>query len=318
MLAPTPVSALVHSSTLVTAGVYLLFRFYPISNRFLVWVGLFTILLSGFAAFLECDLKKIVALSTLSHLGLIILALGLGERSLCFAHLNTHAAFKALLFIGVGTAIHSGYGRQEARSCASLLTSSPYIMGAMVVAMLSMCGFVFLSGWVSKEAILGCCVSRYSGLLLLIFFYFGLALTLAYSLRLCQILVNTFQYSPLCFSSVSASWNCKAPVFGLVLSAVFLGSWFWSSLSCVPAPISLFDKVFTLLVQVATVFLFLALGPPTLDLPSPFNYLSLTSSSLSKLSLRASTLHGTEVSAWHGAGFGMGSSLFLQVGELLR
>merc|ERR1712212_164553 len=143
MLAPTPVSALVHSSTLVTAGVYLLFRFYPIPTRFVVWVGLFTILLSGFAALVECDIKKIIALSTLSHLGLIILALGLGERSLCFAHLNTHAAFKALLFIGVGSSIHTRYGSQEARTSASFFRSSPFLVGVMVVAKLSMCGFVF-------------------------------------------------------------------------------------------------------------------------------------------------------------------------------
>jgi len=188
-------------------------------------VGLFTLLLSGFAALVECDFKKIIALSTLSHLGLIILTLGLGERSLCFVHLNTHAAFKALLFIGVGSSIHTRYGRQEARSCASLLTSSPYIMGAMVVAMLSICGFVFLSGWVSKEAILGRIVNTSSGLLLLILFYFGLAFTLAYSLRLCQLLVDSSHFGPLCFSSVSASLFCKAPVFILVLSAVCLGSW---------------------------------------------------------------------------------------------
>jgi len=242
----------VHSSTLVTAGVYLLFRFYPIPTRFVVWVGLFTILLSGFAALVECDIKKIIALSTLSHLGLIILALGLGERSLCFAHLNTHAAFKALLFIGVGTAIHSGYGSQEARSSASFFRSSPFLVGVMVVAMLSMCGFVFLSGWVSKEAILGGCVNGSSGLLTLIIFYFGLVLTLAYSLRLSQILVDTFQFSPHCISSVSASWSCKAPMFGLGCSAVLLGSWCWSSLTIVPALISVLDKVFVFLVQVAT------------------------------------------------------------------
>jgi len=318
MLAPTPVSALVHSSTLVTAGVYLLYRFYPSPCRLVVWVGLFTILLSGFAAFVECDFKKIIALSTLSHLGLIVLALGLGERSLSFAHLNTHAAFKALLFIGVGTVIHSSYGSQEARSCSSFFTASPFILMVMLVAMLSMCGFVFLSGWVSKEAILGGCVNSYSGLLLLILFYFGLALSLAYSLRFFQILVDSSHFSPLCFSSVSASWSCKGPVFGLVLCSVMHGSWCWSSLSTVPATLSLFDKAIVLLVQVATLCLFLANCPPMLRFPTPFTYLSLSSSYLSILSSGASTLQGSEVSAWHGAGFGMGSSLVIQVGAGLR
>merc|ERR1719290_882011 len=110
ILAPTPVSALVHSSTLVTAGVYLLLRFFPSSSTLLIHVGIFTTLIAGLAAALECDTKKIVALSTLSQLGLIITSLGLGARSLCFAHLNTHASFKALLFLAIGTYIHSIYG----------------------------------------------------------------------------------------------------------------------------------------------------------------------------------------------------------------
>jgi len=146
MLAPTPVSALVHSSTLVTAGVYLLIRFYPSECRLLVFVGSFTILLAGIAACLECDTKKIIALSTLSQLGLIMFRLGLGKRSLCFAHLNTHAAFKALLFMAVGTVIHAVYGNQESRSCAVLAYSSPLMITTLVVSLLSMCGVFFFSG----------------------------------------------------------------------------------------------------------------------------------------------------------------------------
>lgn len=154
MLAPTPVSALVHSSTLVTAGVYLLYRYLPIPSQLLVRVGLITTLVAGLAASCECDVKKIIALSTLSQLGLIVTRLGLGERSFCFGHLNTHAAFKALLFLAVGTSIHILYGSQEVRSADSLTSSSPLILIILVTARASMCGLVFLSGWVSKEAIL--------------------------------------------------------------------------------------------------------------------------------------------------------------------
>jgi len=146
MLAPTPVSALVHSSTLVTAGVYLLYRYSPVSTTLLIYVGLFTTLVAGLAAVIESDTKKIIALSTLSQLGLIVTSLGLGERSLCFAHLNTHAAFKALLFLAVGTAIHSLFGSQEVRSNVTLCGSSPYILVILVAASISMCGLVFLSG----------------------------------------------------------------------------------------------------------------------------------------------------------------------------
>jgi len=277
-------------------------------------VGLFTSLLSGTAAFFECDLKKIIALSTLSHLGLIMLSLGLGERSICFAHLNTHAAFKALLFIGVGTTIHSGYGRQESRSCAALSFCSPFILRRMVVSMLSMCGFTFLSGWVTKEAILGACFNSYSGFLLLIFFYLSLAFTLAYSLRLTQIILDTGHVSQVCSSSVSAPWTCKAPVLLLVLRAVLQGGCCWSSISFVPIPIKIVDKVLVLFVQVASLVFLLFQRNSAPKFASMFTYLSLSRSFPSKFSLSARNMLGTEVSAWHGAGIGSGPKLFLHYG----
>jgi len=154
MLAPTPVSALVHSSTLVTAGVYLLFRFYPLDSPALSFIGSLTMILAGVAAFFEVDIKKIIALRTLSHLGIIVSSLGLGERFLGFAHLNIHASFKALLFLASGSLIHSTFGRQEARSMGGLVSSSALVLICFIVSCLSMLGFVFLSGFVSKEAIL--------------------------------------------------------------------------------------------------------------------------------------------------------------------
>lgn len=146
ILAPTPVSALVHSSTLVTAGVYLLYRYLPVETNLLIIVGLFTTLISGLSAVYESDVKKVVALSTLSQLGIMVTCLGLGERSLCFAHLNTHAAFKALLFLGVGTVIHSGYGTQEVRCVVCLSSSSPFLIVVLATSLSSMCGLAFLSG----------------------------------------------------------------------------------------------------------------------------------------------------------------------------
>jgi len=119
-----------------------------------VHVGIFTTLVAGLAAALECDIKKIIALSTLRQLGLIVTSLGLGARVLCFAHLNTHAAFKALLFLAIGSYIHRMYGSQEARSVVALPYSSPLTLVVLVTASSSMCGLVFLSGWVTKEAIL--------------------------------------------------------------------------------------------------------------------------------------------------------------------
>jgi len=125
--APTPVSSLVHSSTLVTAGVYLLirFRFLIYINRFLLYIGVLTILIAGASANFECDLKKIIALSTLRQLGLIVIVIGLGLRDLSFFHLITHAIFKSLLFLCAGVFIHS-YGEiQDIRFISSLIKGLP-------------------------------------------------------------------------------------------------------------------------------------------------------------------------------------------------
>jgi len=146
MLAPTPVSALVHSSTLVTSGVYLLYRYLPSGFGSLLSVGVFTTLVAGSAALFEADVKKIVAFSTMRQLGVILRSLGLGERSACFAHLNTHASFKALTFLVVGTLFHSLFGSQESRVTGHLPSISPFLLLVLSVALASMCGLVFLSG----------------------------------------------------------------------------------------------------------------------------------------------------------------------------
>jgi NADH-ubiquinone oxidoreductase chain 5 len=121
MAAPTPVSALVHSSTLVTAGVFLLIRFYPILhlhpqfNQFIIVIATSTTFIAGLRANTECDFKKIVALSTLSQLGVIIFRLGLNMPILAYFHIITHALFKALLFICVGRFINYHNHTQDLR-----------------------------------------------------------------------------------------------------------------------------------------------------------------------------------------------------------
>jgi len=120
--APTPISALVHSSTLVTAGVYLIIRFNWIikNNRgvliLLLLLSLFTIFMSGLIALREIDIKKIIALSTLSQLGLIIFVVFVGNELISFFHLITHALFKAILFLCSGVLIHEFGGNQDIRS----------------------------------------------------------------------------------------------------------------------------------------------------------------------------------------------------------
>lgn len=120
MAAPTPVSALVHSSTLVTAGVYLLIRINILLVRFeileiLIMLGTFTIFIAGGAAMFEMDIKKIIALSTLSQLGAMVMVLGMGSPTMAYFHLLSHAFFKAMLFICAGIIIHNIKDYQDIR-----------------------------------------------------------------------------------------------------------------------------------------------------------------------------------------------------------
>ena len=156
MAAPTPVSALVHSSTLVTAGVYLTFRFFyvfQINNiiEALLTIGTLTILIAGIAALKETDAKKIVALSTLSQLGLIISALGLCLHKIAFFHLITHAFIKAMLFISIGNLIHSSIDYQDIRKSRIIFNMFPMSRCFFFIGNLGLCGFPFLAGFYSKD-----------------------------------------------------------------------------------------------------------------------------------------------------------------------
>lgn len=187
--APTPVSALVHSSTLVTAGVYLIIRFNKfILNRgvdkFLFYISVFTIFISGFIANLENDLKKIIALSTLSQLGLIIMILRLGLKFLAFYHLLTHAIFKSLLFICAGIMIHLINNNQDIRLCGKLNEFIPFTMLRFYISRLALLGFPFLAGFYSKDLIIEIIYLININLFMLMMIIFSLSFTVSYSFRL--------------------------------------------------------------------------------------------------------------------------------------
>nr|YP_009450290.1 NADH dehydrogenase subunit 5 [Notonecta chinensis]AOW68980.1 NADH dehydrogenase subunit 5 [Notonecta chinensis] len=188
MAAPTPVSALVHSSTLVTAGVYLLIRFSSLFDNidcyFLVLISMMTMFMSGLGASFEYDLKKIIALSTLSQLGLMMSILFLGFPLLAFFHLLTHAFFKALLFLCAGLIIHCMSDSQDIRHMGGVVNYLPFTCSCFCISSLSLCGLPFLSGFYSKDMILEVYVmSGYNFFLYLIFFV-SVGLTVAYSTRL--------------------------------------------------------------------------------------------------------------------------------------
>nr|QFQ01305.1 NADH dehydrogenase subunit 5 [Plesionika sindoi] len=159
MAAPTPVSALVHSSTLVTAGVYLLIRFSGALDGTLVQTVLLllaslTMFMAGLGANFETDLKKIIALSTLSQLGVMMSILAMGWPELAFFHLLAHALFKALLFMCAGSIIHSVGDYQDIRVMGGLVNFMPLSVMSINLANLALCGTPFLAGFYSKDLIL--------------------------------------------------------------------------------------------------------------------------------------------------------------------
>jgi NADH-ubiquinone oxidoreductase chain 5 len=227
--APTPVSALVHSSTLVTAGVYLLIRFNLLFietflRKFLLLISGLTMFIAGLGANFEFDLKKIIALSTLSQLGLIIRILSLGFFKLAFFHLLTHALFKALLFICAGVVIHNIKNSQDIRDIGRLVFHMPLTLSCLNIANLALCGLPFLSGFYSKDLILERVLILDLGMFSTFLFFFSTGLTVRYSLRL-------FYYSFLKFIGQSSlnvlsdnSLIIHKRMVGLLVFAIIGGS----------------------------------------------------------------------------------------------
>uniref|UniRef100_A0AAU7BA56 NADH-ubiquinone oxidoreductase chain 5 n=1 Tax=Notoplectron brewsterense TaxID=3073454 RepID=A0AAU7BA56_9ORTH len=189
MAAPTPVSALVHSSTLVTAGVYLLIRFNSIIinnsiGQFLLLFSGLTMFMAGMGANFEFDLKKIIALSTLSQLGLMMSILSMGYPKLAFFHLLTHALFKALLFMCAGSIIHNLNNCQDIRYMGSLVINMPLTSICFNVSNLALCGMPFLAGFYSKDLILEITTLSYLNMFSFVLFFFSTGLTVCYTLRL--------------------------------------------------------------------------------------------------------------------------------------
>ena len=222
--APTPVRALVHSSTLVTAGVYVLIRYCQTDTYIILYIGIFTILLAGFSACAERDLKKVVALRTLSQLGVIMISIGAHEKSYCFFHLISHATFKALLFICIGTSIHTVYGTQDYRGF-NLLLYSMVISVLCIVANLSLFGFLFTTGFYSKETILEIIYRGDVRSSLIYGFLVGVGLTTCYSAKLLigRFMVGSFTRTR-SRSQGGFRWTIKGPLYVLGVSSVMFGS----------------------------------------------------------------------------------------------
>ena len=160
MEGPTPVSALIHAATMVTAGVFLVVRCSPIYEysplilNFITIVGMTTAFFAATVALVQTDIKKIIAYSTCSQLGYMFFAAGVGAYNVAMFHLFTHAFFKALLFLGSGSVIHAFKDEQNINNMGGVWKKLPYTYALMIIGTLALTGFPFLSGFYSKDAII--------------------------------------------------------------------------------------------------------------------------------------------------------------------
>ena len=228
--APTPVSSLVHSSTLVTAGVYLVIRhneLFFINNIscYLIIIGIITIILARVRALFEIDLKKIVALSTLRQLGVIILRLGLGAYLARFFHLLRHAFFKALLFISTGNIIHNRKDYQDLRLVGGRALALPLTNAFTLISRMRLIGIPFISAFFSKEIILEFLLIGNFNFFIYLIIILGIFLTASYRTRFIIYVFTRPNHNPiLTFKREEDRYVIKSMLF-LLFPARITGFW---------------------------------------------------------------------------------------------
>lgn len=201
MEGPTPVSALIHAATMVTAGVYLLMRASPLieySSSVLLlclWVGAITTVFSSLIGLFQQDIKKVIAYSTMSQLGMMVIAIGLSSYSLALFHLINHAFYKGLLFLCAGAIIHAVADNQDFRKYGGLISYLPLTYSLMLAASLSLVAFPFMTGFYSKDFILESAFGQYklSGIIVYFIATIGAMFTTLYSVK---VLYLTFLTNP--------------------------------------------------------------------------------------------------------------------------
>lgn len=233
MEGPTPVSALIHAATMVTAGVFLIARTSPLFEytssvlSLVTVVGACTAFFAATVGLLQNDLKRVIAYSTCSQLGYMVFACGLSNYSVGVFHLVNHAFFKALLFLGAGSIIHAVADEQDMRKMGGLRKLVPFTYSMMVIGSLALIGFPFLTGFYSKDVILEVAYGKYTseGHFSYILGTVGAFLTAFYSTRLVYLtfLCRPNGYKPVICGAYDSSYQICISLFLLVVPSVLIG-----------------------------------------------------------------------------------------------
>jgi NADH-ubiquinone oxidoreductase chain 5 len=268
MEGPTPVSALIHAATLVTAGVYLLMRSSPLIEYgptaliVIMWVGAITAFFAATCGLLQNDLKRIVAFSTISQMGYLFMAVGLSQYNVALFHLVNHAFFKALLFLAAGAVIHAMADQQDIRKLGGLINFLPFTYAAILIGSMSLMALPWLTGFYSKDLIIELAYAQYqfSGAAAYWLGTLTAILTAFYSFRLISLVFLSYPNAPKndYLHSHEASPAIVIPLFVLSLFSIFFGfifadlfvgigtNFFGSSLFIHPDHITLVEAEFSL------------------------------------------------------------------------
>jgi len=233
MEGPTPVSALIHAATMVTAGVYLLMRSSPLieySSTVLLlclWLGAITTVFSSLIGLFQQDIKKIIAYSTMSQLGMMVVGIGLSSYNIALFHLINHAFYKALLFLGAGSVIHAVADNQDLRKYGGLINYLPLTYSVMLIASLSLVAFPFMTGFYSKDFILESAYGQFnfSGAAGYIIATIGAVFTTLYSVKVLYLTFLAPAAGPKVYSNNAheGDFFLTTPLIILAVFSIFFG-----------------------------------------------------------------------------------------------
>ena len=233
MEGPTPVSALIHAATMVTAGVFLivrcsyLFEFSPLALNLVVFIGSATAFFAATTGLFQNDMKRVIAYSTCSQLGYMIFACGLSSYEVGIFHLSNHAFFKALLFLGAGSVIHAVADEQDMRKMGGLKRLLPFSYSIMLIGSLALMGFPFLTGFYSKDTILEVAYAKYT-LWGHFSYYLGTLAAFCTAFYSMRLLFLVFLAEPngsriVIINAHEPSWRMGFPLFILSIFSIFIG-----------------------------------------------------------------------------------------------